>query len=197
MASYLGIELFLGSKPISGLNHWLIPNEFWKPIQGYEVYQVSSIGRYKSSDRITSKKVFLEGRFLSNNCFGKKKYPNVALYKFDGTRPIYRNLHAIIAELFIPNPENKPEVNHKNGIKRHNWISNLEWNTTSENQIHAARTGLNPSPRLREAKNQKIILDTYTGIYYNSLHDVAETTNEYRSTITRRINRSFGRYIYA
>lgn len=51
-------------------------------------------------------------------------------------------LHRLIAEVFIPNPENKPEVNHIDGNKGNNAVSNLEWVTSSENKLHALRTGI-------------------------------------------------------
>ena len=62
-------------------------------------------------------------------------------YYIDGIRK-RRNIHRILAELFIPNPENKPEVNHIDGNKLNNSLSNLEWVTHAENMQHANRTGL-------------------------------------------------------
>ena len=54
----------------------------------------------------------------------------------------WQYIHRIIAQMFIPNPDHKPEVNHKDGNKANNTISNLEWSTKSENHLHAHRTGL-------------------------------------------------------
>jgi hypothetical protein len=69
-------------------------------------------------------------------------YEMIKLY--DGKRKHSVFIHRIIADINIPNPENKPCVNHINGNKRDNSISNLEWCTYKENNDHAQRTGLNP-----------------------------------------------------
>lgn len=82
----------------------------------------------------------------------RKGYLSVDLYK-DGKR-VTRGVHRLVAEAFIPNPENKPEVNHKDGNKHNNSISNLEWVTKKENVRHAWDNGLvKPSRSMLGRKN--------------------------------------------
>lgn len=69
-----------------------------------------------------------------------KDYDHINLYKNNTQKQCL--LHVLVAKTFILNPENKPQVNHKNGIKTDNRVENLEWVTRSENQIHAYKTGL-------------------------------------------------------
>lgn len=97
------------------------------PILGYE-------GRYSAAKngRIYTHKF---KRFL-NPYKDKQGYLKIDLINKSFT------LHRIIAKAFIPNPKNKPEVNHKNGIKADNKVSNLEWVTARENVMHAFKTGL-------------------------------------------------------
>lgn len=70
-------------------------------------------------------------------CSDKDGYKKVTLHK--NKKGYRRSVHRLVAEVFIPNPENKPQVNHKNGIKYDNRVENLEWVTQSENTIHSFR----------------------------------------------------------
>lgn len=130
--------------------------EIWKDIEGYEgLYQVSNMGRVRSLERTRSmnqdrvrKPVPVPGRILVPQ---KKKagYLGVVLSK-DGKQRNVR-IHCIVAKSFLPNPEGKPQVNHINGIKSDNRLSNLEWATNSENQQHALATGLRDMSQRRKA----------------------------------------------
>ena len=73
-------------------------------------------------------------------CKDKYGYYKVILTN-NGVRKEF-TIHRLVAKAFIPNPENKPTVNHKNGIKTDNNVNNLEWATIKENQIHKWENGL-------------------------------------------------------
>ena len=64
------------------------------------------------------------------------------------------SIHRLVANAFIPNPDNKPEVNHMNGNKKCNWVGNLEWVTNKENVDHAIRTGLSKVSGIHNARNK-------------------------------------------
>lgn len=117
--------------------------EEWLPVLGYETYyQVSSMGRVKTLGRNSGKvknKVWV--RILKQS-FMIKGYVFVSLYNEKG-KSTQKTIHRLVAIAFIPNPENKPEVNHLFGVKTDNRKIRLEWNTVSENRKHAYKIGIN------------------------------------------------------
>lgn len=100
-------------------------NELWKPVSGFN-YEVSSFGRVKRDGHIL--------KLLSL----PKGYKYVILCK--NGKKVHKYIHRLVAEAFIPNPEDKQEVNHKDGDKCNNNMLNLEWSTSSQNRKHAYNT---------------------------------------------------------
>ncbi len=123
-------------------------NEQWRNIKGFEgLYQVSNLGNVKSLKRFnrTSKIYSSLGYYRKEKILKPSKdaagYLKIDLCK-NGKRKNYL-IHRLVAETFIPNPENKLQVNHKDGNKSNNFVDNLEWATPKENIIHAVVNGLN------------------------------------------------------
>ena len=131
-------------------------NEKWKHIKDYELlYDVSNYGRVKSLE----KKSIMNNRTYPTKILkchiGTKNYLDVDLCN-NGKSHRYR-VHRLVAEAFIPNPENKPQVNHEDCNKWNNKVNNLTWNTNSENQQHAFRNGLNSRKKYGESPRAKKI----------------------------------------
>ena len=106
--------------------------EEWKFIKGFEDYDISNQGRIKSWKNIPSK--------ILKSHIRDERYNTITLYNTEGQSLKY--VHRLVAIAFIRNPENKPEVNHKDGNKSNNKSNNLEWCTESENELHAYKIGL-------------------------------------------------------
>lgn len=128
--------------------------EEFREIPGFENYKVSNLGRIYSTKRRTCLKV----KKLGNN-----GYYQVRLYKDGEYR--YKNLHRLIAETFIPNPKNLRTVNHINGNKLDNRVSNLEWADDCTQQHHACLLGLKKTTQ--HILTEEEILDVYKRYFEN------------------------------
>lgn len=135
----------------------------WKEIKGFEgLYEVSSEGNVK---RVNTQLILKPRKHTGG-------YLTVCLWK-DG-KPTYRFIHRLVAFAFIKNPNDKREVNHKDGVKTNNLLENLEWVSPRENQKHASAIGLRDKCKIRLSK---AVVDFQTGIFYNSLKEACMTTN--------------------
>lgn len=124
--------------------------EIWKDVKNYEgAYMVSNLGRIKSLPRKGTK-----GNIL-NPSRNNKGYCTVELTFKGKNRSTF--VHRVVAENFIPNLKNLPEVNHIDGNKLNNNVENLEWVTKGQNQIHAYKTGLRKTTEKQRENSRKNI----------------------------------------
>jgi hypothetical protein len=122
-----------------------LPNEIWKPIKDYEdLYHISSYGRVKSLNKeqllSASGGVRIRKEKILSQQKDDKGYLSLKVCKNNCSKRF--KIHRLVAIAFIENPLNKNQVNHIDGVKSNNVVSNLEWCTNSENQIHACIKGL-------------------------------------------------------
>ena len=124
-------------------------NEEFRDIKGYEgLYQVSNYGRYKSFIRCNGHPIVPR---IMKVLYSRKGYLTVHL--FDK----YLSCHRAVAQAFIPNPDNKPQINHIDLNKQNNKVNNLEWCTNKENQKHSWQNGSRNVQKMIEATSKKTI----------------------------------------
>lgn len=169
--------------------------EIWKDIVGYEgFYQVSNLGRVKSLDRyieVTNKRGTLyrrpiKGRLLSLNNVNDD-YISVTLTK--DSIGISYSVHRLVAQAFIPNPDNLPQVNHKDENPSNNCVDNLEWCTAKYNSNYGTRReklSKSLSGRIRSEEYCRKISESHSGAnnpMYGRKH-----TDEWKQEQSRRMS---------
>lgn len=144
--------------------------EIWKNATGLEFHQVSNMGRIRTVDRTLP----CGDGFRKYKGKIKKPSDNGGGYLIvtlcDNYEKTNFYVHRLVAEAFVENIGNKPRVNHKDTNKKNNHFSNLEWTTAKENTEHAIKMGL---MSVVKRKNHRYVLDTQTGIFYDSVLQAA------------------------
>lgn len=157
-------------------------DEIWKPVKGYEeFYEVSNLGRIRNLPRLMTNNfgTFIRKGKIKNLKPSSRGYVKTTLTDKNG-KGRSELLHRIVAQAFIPNPDNLPMVNHKNGIKHDNRVENLEWCDDSHNSRHAIDTGLT-----RVRKGEEIYFAKFSDyqvwlikhMYHSDSMTITEITN--------------------
>lgn len=152
--------------------------EIWKPVVGYEgLYEVSSYGRVRSLDRYDSKNHFCKGRILRLQTAGRG-YLSVDLSSNGKTKRFL--VHRLVAEAFIPNPYNLPEVNHLDEDKTNNRVDNLEFCNHKYNLNFGTRTDRMRDTKIKNGYWTGLSKEEYSKKYYRENKEkINERQREY------------------
>jgi len=170
--NFMRYHLNFNIEPIVEEINGIFYTEEWKDVKGYEgFYGVSTFGRiFSMRDNKIMRQYVNDGKYLTVGFRGNDK------------RKKYK-CHRLVGFAFIPNPENKPEINHDDFDKMNNFYKNLFWVTGQENWEHAIRGGKIKSGRIIKPKvgenpvrYQKVV-DTITGVVYDSVYHLSEESN--------------------
>ena len=173
--------------------------EEWKDIKGYPEYQVSNLGRVKRKACVRHHKLYGNYRCVEKILKPtptKKGYNTIKLTNSNGHKTF--TVHRLVAKAFIPNINDKPQINHINGIKTDNRVENLEWVTNQENQLHAHKIGLNKTRKFNEEQVKYILYSTIAtarlaekyGVNYYTIWDI-RNGRSYKS-IVEKLEKKYG-----
>lgn len=160
--------------------------EEWRDIKGYEGnYMVSNLGRVKSLVGWNGHKYIKRDKILNpyKQEVGQGYHRSVVKLHKNGKKKDAK-VHRLVADAFIPNPENKPNINHKDGNPLNNIVSNLEWCSQKENVTHAIETGLRNLKHIPKKELERLYIEQK-----KSPREIGEMFNVSRSLITNRIKK--------
>ena len=160
--------------------------EIWKDVKGFEgLYSISNFGKVKSMERFVKngkdkQRLQKEHEVKTYINWNRNGYVYCNLYKDNKAYP--KKVHRLIAEAFILNPDNLPQVNHKDGNKQNNCVDNLEWVTDVQNKKH----GWDNKLYTADHRKQKIKC-IQTGEIFESVVKCSEIMNIDRRSIFRQL----------
>lgn len=189
-------------------------HEIWRPVVGYEgLYEVSNLGRVRSMGHYVTQNGncgtpftrFYKGRIIHATC-SHNGYE--ALTLSNGSKRESKSVHRLVAEAFIPNPENLPQVNHKNEVKNDNRAENLEWCTVAYNVTYGHRTEkaarARSKPVLQITRGGTVVASFLsihsaaeeTGIYYRNIYAVANRTKRFDKSKRGNTRKTAGGFVW-
>lgn len=147
-------------------------NEIWKDIEGFEgKYQVSSFGRIKSLYQQNQYTIYYKETIIKPS-FHNQGYLKVTLFNRQSKKICF--IHRLVAQAFIPNLDNKPEVNHINEIKSDNRVENLEWCDAKYNSNYGTKI-----ERHRKLISKPIIQTTLDGVFIRKIDSASEAEKKF------------------
>lgn len=154
-----------------------------KVIKEYPQYTIDETGQVKN---------IVTGKIKRQQANSQTTYFQVNLWK--NNKGAWKYIHRLLAEAFIPNPLGLPEVNHIDGNRQNNALSNLEWVTGQQNKIHAVRTGLHKyTNRLTEAQFMQLLNRVIAGESYYAISQTVNYKVPFLSVKLRALARKYNR----
>ena len=175
-------------RPLMQRAFYFMENEIWKPVSGFEgYYEVSSLGKVASLP--------YRRRCVRKPSINSSGYLSIILYKPKFMKTM--SIHRLIAVAFVANPENKPQVNHKDENKLNNDISNLEWCTPSHNTRHAISVGL-MKPNNKRCPVEQLTISGQLIALHKSVRQAALSVSGTPQQVSRscKINKQYNGYMW-
>ena len=127
--------------------------EIWKDVIGYEgLYVVSNLGRVKSLVGWNGHKYIKREKILKKSIHNVENYKTYKVFLVKNKKRKEYRVHRLVSFSFIPNPNNKPQINHKDSNPMNNHVENLEWCTSQENIVHSYKYGYRKSFKISKEK---------------------------------------------